>query len=119
MHITRKEAFAALVAGVVPWIARRAQAEGAPTPLKPAPTQPVASPDANQLAGLQKRVAALEAILANQVAFTKDAAGNLTLSAPAGVTIDANKTLLLKSGQEMNIKANGQLNLRGSIINEN
>ena len=69
MHVGRKEALFALIAGVVPWISRRALAEATPmVPATPAPAQlQPTQAQAVQIGDLQKRVAALEALLANQV----------------------------------------------------
>ena len=114
MNIGRKEALATLIAGIIPWIARRAEAEGPPVLLKPSPSN-----DASQMGELQKRVAALEALLAKQVAFTKDAAGNLTLNAPAGVSIAASTNLSLKAGNTALLSASSTLTLKGATINEN
>jgi hypothetical protein len=114
MNLGRKEALVALIAGVAPWIVRRAEAEPAPVPIRSTP-----STDAVHIAELQKRVAAVEALLANQVAFAKDAAGNLTLNAPAAVTIAANTNLSLKAGASGLLSASGPLTLKGSMINQN
>ena len=66
MRIGRKEALLALLGTLVPLIGRRASAQDR-VPLKePTAMRVVQSPE---IADLQRRVAALEAQLANQVAF--------------------------------------------------
>jgi hypothetical protein len=129
MHITRKQALVALVAGVVPWLGRRAYAQ-VPGPVAEAsvrvPTEAAPSTQL-QLEDLKKRVAALEAQLAQQVAFTKDdhgnltlkAAGSVTLSAPGSVTLNAVANLTLEGKAAIAVRAAGVVTVKGNQINLN
>jgi hypothetical protein len=115
MHISRKQAVVALVAGLVPWISRRAYAQVAAVPVAPTPVAPAQEKTTWQLQidELKKRVATLEQQLASQVAFSKDKAGNLTLKAPAGVTLSG-KTLSLNCSGKADLVAGGALSLKSS-----
>jgi uncharacterized Zn-binding protein involved in type VI secretion len=120
MHITRKQALVALVAGAVPWIARRSYAQPAPVPQATTRVPAEAAPTTQtQLDELRKRIAALEAQLAQQVAFLKDDRGNLTLSAPGSVTLNAAANLTLVGQGAIALRAAGVLNIKGSQINLN
>ncbi len=120
MRVGRKDALIALVAGLVPLLTRRALAQTAasdpaqlPSPV-PAPINPQ-----TVISDLQKRVAALEAQLANQVAFTKDAAGNLTLNAPANVTLSSGAALSLKGVAQTTLSSQIIVKVTGATINLN
>jgi len=106
MNITRKQALATFVGGLLVSVGRRALANGAPSPAPTPSLPPQVTIDA-----LTKRVAALEAALANQVAFTKDGGGNLTLNAPANVTINARVNL--------GLNGNAGVTVAGTIIRLN
>jgi hypothetical protein len=120
MHISRKQALVALVAGVVPWVARRAHAAGGEAePLgETLPTRTTSKMQA-QIDALTQRVAKLEKLLASQVAFSKDAKGNLSLNAPAKVTLACGSSLSLKSGSTTNLHALGNLKIVGARIDLN
>ncbi len=121
MFITRKQALLVLVAGLVPWVTRRAQADtGGRQPDRPAqlPGQTMSSMQ-KQLDDLTRRVAALEEQLTKQVGFTKDARGNLTLSAPGNVSVSAATNLELKSGATTNVLASGNVKVMGAMIHLN
>ena len=113
MQITRKQALVALVAGAVPWIARRAYAQGpGPVPQASVRAPAEAAPTTQtQLDELKSRVAALEAQLAKQVAFSTDERGNLTLVAPGHLT--------LESKGAIDLRATATLTIKGSMINLN
>jgi len=115
MHTTRKQALIALVAGLVPWIGRSAYGQVAATPVAPAQEKTLSQ---LQIDELKKRVAALEQQLANQVAFSKDAAGNLTLRAPARLTLSSTNLSVISSGPAELVAAS-TLTVKGSIINLN
>ncbi len=116
MHITRKQALVTLVAGIIPWLSRRAYAEIAPRPSEPLP-RALPSPTQAQYDALQKRVAELEQRLANQVAFVKDSAGNLSLDSPGNVSIKGLR-LSMKS-TEAELTAAAVLTFKGGIIKLN
>lgn len=119
MRIGRKEALLAFVASVVPWIGRGASAQAVGTvgrvPLKEpflaAPTNPAQTV---QLADLQRRIVAIETQLANQVAFTKDASGNLNLRGNASVSIDASTNLTFRGGSAASLRAGGNASIDGA-----
>lgn len=115
MRIGRKEALIALVAGIIPWVHRRASAQvtGRLPVNEPVLRAPVQSAE---IVDIQKRLAALEAQLANQVAFTKDAYGNLNLRGLASVTIDAGTNLSLRGGAETDLRAGATARIRGATI---
>lgn len=115
MRIGRKEALLALVAIMIPWIGRRANAQDPRVPLKE-PTTIRSLPQTPEVADLQRRVAALEAQLANQVAFTRDSAGNLTLRGAAGVTIESAMNLTIKAGYQAQLYGTGPTIIKGSTI---
>jgi hypothetical protein len=118
MHITRKQALVALVAGVVPWISRRAHAELAErSPESPTRALP-AAPTQAQFEALQKRVTELEKQLANQAAFVKDSAGNISLDTKGNVSIKGNK-LLIESSSQAKVVAASDLTFKGSVIKLN
>jgi hypothetical protein len=111
MRIGRKEALIALVAGIVPWISsRRANAQILP--------ERGTAPTAEQFLALSKRVDALAAQIANQIAFAKDANGNATLTAP-NVTITATSNLVLKAGTTGTLQSGGTMTVKGSRIDLN
>ena len=119
MRIGRKEALLAFVASIVPWMSRGAHAQAAGAvgrvPLKEpflaAPTTPAQTV---QLADLQRRIVAIETQLANQVAFTKDASGNLNLRGNANVTIDAGTNLTFRGGAAATLRAGGNAWIDGA-----
>jgi hypothetical protein len=123
MHLGRKQALITLVTGVVgiiPWISRRAKADVAAPRLAQPPVQAAPSlPEPNPLDELKKRVAALEAALASQVAFTKDAAGNLTLRAPANLLIATGGNLSLGASAAGTFIATGTMTIKGSHVDVN
>ncbi|MFO0734606.1 MAG: hypothetical protein U0270_01940 [Labilithrix sp.] len=110
MNIDRKQALAAIAAGLVAFLPRLGKA--APTP-PTVPITPVLPPpvDAAAIEDLKRRVAALEAALAAQVAFTKEANGNLTLR--------TNGSVAFHVGGAMSVAASGQMVLKGATINLN
>lgn len=109
MRIGRKEAILALVATMIPWVGRRARAQ---VPIKEgAPTRLVQSPE---IADLQKRVAALEARLASEVGFSRDAYGNLRLTGNRDVTIEAGSNLTVRASGNMSVKGGGSADFWGS-----
>jgi hypothetical protein len=113
MRIGRKEALLALFATLFPWIGRRANAQDR-IPLKdPTATRVVQSPE---IVDLQRRVAALEAQLANQVAFVKDANGNLKLRGDASITIESAMHFTMKAGNQVQLFGTGPMAIRGSTI---
>lgn len=101
MHISRKQALVALVAGVLPWVGRRAYAADVKPVPTPAPSLPktVAQADFD---ALKRRVDELEKQLASQVGFSKDAHGGLTLKASGPLTLAASGTLIIK-GSTINL----------------
>jgi len=115
MRVGRKDALVALVVGLVPFLGRRAFAQTVPTP---APTPTPINPQ-TVISDLQKRVAALEAQLASQVAFTKDASGNLTLNAPANVTLSSASTLSLRGTLQTTLSSQAGVKVSGATINLN
>ncbi len=115
MRIGRKEALLALVAIMIPWIGRRANAQVPRVPLKE-PTTVRTLPQTPEVADLQRRVAALEAQLANQVAFTKDSAGNLNVRGAASVTIESGANLTMKAGYQAQLYGSGPTTIKGSTI---
>lgn len=116
MRVGRKEALIALAAGLVPFLGRRALAQ---TPEQiPAPVPGPINPQ-TIITDLQRRVAALEAQLASQVAFAKDAAGNLTLNAPANVTLTSAASLSLKGTAQTLVSAVANVKITGAAINLN
>jgi hypothetical protein len=121
MHITRKQALVALVAGAVPWIARRAYAQGSgPVPQASVRVPAEAAPTTQtQLDELKSRVAALEAQLAKQVAFSKDESGNLSLDAPRNLALNVSGDLKLDGKAAATLRAAGTLVIKGSKINLN
>ena len=129
MKIGRKEALIALIAGVVPFLGRKASAQIPRGQVR----EPLTLADpAQEMAVLQKRVAALEAQLANQVGFTRDAAGNLNLrgagsvrlESTTGLTVMAGMGLDLRSGANLDVRAgagldmrsNGTTSVKGSVV---
>lgn len=114
MRIGRKEALLALFATLVPWIGRRANAQDTRVPLKePTATRVAQSPE---IFDLQRRVAALEAQLANQVAFVKDAYGNLKLQSGASITIESAMDLSMRANNQVQLFGTGSTAIRGSTI---
>jgi hypothetical protein len=101
MNISRKQALVALVAGVLPWVGRRAYAADLKPAPTPTPTPPKSAPQ-TEVDALKRRVEALEKQLANQVAFSNDGNGNLTLKAPGQLTLAASSTLTIK-GSTINL----------------
>lgn len=113
MRIGRKEALLALFATLVPWVGRRANAQDR-VPLKdPTATRVVQSPE---IVDLQRRVAALEAQLANQVAFVKDGYGNLKLKTDKGITIESGANLTMTATSQVQLFGMGPTAIRGSTI---
>ena len=113
MRIGRKEAILALVASVIPFLGRRARAQvvtRSPTRLPTLSTQTI------DVADLQRRVVALETALAGQVAFTKDAYGNLKLRSGQGVTIEAGTNLSLRASGTADLSGAGSTTIRGATI---
>lgn len=100
MKIGRKEAILALIASVIPWMGRRAGAQIQRLP----PRGELQGPDINDLA---RRLAAVEAQLANQVAFTKDAYGNLSLVGSRNVSLQAGGNLNIAATSNADIRASG------------
>lgn len=128
MHIGRKQALFAFVSGIVgavPFLSRRALAQDAiplaPAPAQPAPLQPLQpiNVQQTQLEELKKRVATLEAALANQAAFTKDAAGNLTLMSNGNITLAAGANLSLKASAQGSLVSTAGMKIAGATINLN
>jgi hypothetical protein len=113
MSIGRKEAILALVATVIPVLGRRARAQVLvkdPTRLQTLSTQTI------DVADLQRRVVALETMLANQVAFTKDAYGNLRLRGNGAVTVEAGADLSLKAFSSAVLSAASTMTIKGATI---
>lgn len=117
MKITRKQAFVALVAGLVPWISRSAHAQLSAT-TTPTPLRGQTTPTQAQYDALLKRVTDLENRLASQVAFSKDASGNLTLNSPGAVSIMGSK-LSLKASVDADLISSAALTFKGSVIRLN
>jgi hypothetical protein len=122
MRIGRKEAILALVATVIPFMGRKGNAQiprRAPVGTLRAPVD-----QAPDLADMQRRIAALEAQLANQVAFTKDSYGNLTLRSTQGLKIDVGTNLDVRASSNVTIRASsagefaagGPTTIRGATI---
>ena len=116
MRIGRKEAILALVATVIPWVGRRANAQIQRVPTKSPTTVQTLAPATQDLADLQRRVTALETLLANQVASTKDAYGNLRLRATTGVFIEAGTYLSLRASSQADLAAGGATTIKGATI---
>lgn len=114
-------AFAAGVAGVFAWFGKTALAAPTPPPITPVPSPPpvLPGPDGATIEDLKKRVAALEATLANQAAFTKDASGNLTLRANGHVHVHAGGNVQVQSSGAATVASSGVMTLKGSTINLN
>jgi hypothetical protein len=124
MHLRRKQALITVVtsiAGIIPWISRRAEADVAPPRLAPAraPAQAIPSAPEPTLDELKKRVAALEAALASQVAFTKDSSGNLTLRTTANLVIETGGNLNLKASAQGSFVSSSTMTIKGSTVNVN
>lgn len=116
MRIGRKEAILALIASVIPFVGRKARAQViSRTPLRD-PTLQTLAPTTQDLADLQRRVTALETLLANQVAFTKDAYGNLRLRGNTGVYIEAGTNLTLRASSQADVASGGPMTIRGTSI---
>jgi len=118
MRIGRKQALFAFVAGIVPWISRGMGAQVLTRPPVGTPTvlPPVGAAQPVQLADLQRRITALEAQLANQVAFTRDASGNLSLRGNGNVTLDASLNLTFRGGSQAVLSAGGNTRITGATI---
>ena len=119
MRIGRKQALFAFVAGIVPWISRGMGAQVLTRPPVGTPTvlpTPAGAAQSVQLADLQRRIAALETRLANQVAFTRDASGNLTLRGDGNVTLDATLNLTFRGGSQAVLSAGGNTRITGATI---
>jgi hypothetical protein len=69
-----------------------------------------------EVADLQKRVAALEAQLASQVGFTKEANGDLRLRGNGSVRIDAGLNFTCWAGSQMDLRASSNASLRGATV---
>ncbi len=131
MRIGRKHAIATLVAGLVPWIGRKAFGqEASPAQIPPASPAAGTTMSAEEMSAtikdLQKRVGSLESSLsaqatqlANLVGFTKDASGNLTLRGTGSVTLTATSDLTLKAGGQGTLQSTSTLTVKGSAINLN
>jgi hypothetical protein len=117
MKIGRKEAILAFIAAVIPFVGRRANAQVQRLPpgtlTAPRTVAPQVSPE---VADLQRRVAALEAQLAAQVAFTKDPNGDLRLRGTANIRIDAGMSFTCLAGNQMDLRASGSASVRGSTV---
>ncbi len=117
MRIGRKEAILALVATMIPFVGRRANAQVQRLPPGGLTGPKTLAPQVStEVADLQRRVAALEAQLANQVGFTKDAAGNLQLRGNGSVRIDAGTSFTCWAGSQMDLRASSSVSLRGATI---
>jgi len=111
MLIGRKEALIAILASLIPTFHRRANAqERLRDPVLRTTTQ------STEITELQKRVAALEARLANEVGFTRDSYGNLRLRANSHVTLEAGGNMEIKAAAQLQAYAGGALSVRGSTI---
>ena len=111
MRIGRKEALIAILASLIPTFHRRANAqERLRDPVLRTTTQ------STEITDLQKRVAALEARLANEVGFTRDSYGNLNLRANANVTFEAGGNMTIRAGGQLQVNATGPFSARGSTI---
>jgi hypothetical protein len=114
MRIGRKEAILALVATMIPWVGRRANAQITRVPLKEPISVRSLAPQAPDVADLQRRIAALEAQLASQVAFTKDSLGNLSLRGNRDINIDAGAGFGVRAGSNLSLRAGGTADVWGS-----
>ena len=120
MRIGRKEAILALIASVIPWVGRRANAQDR---LKATPRLQ----QSPEIVELQRRIAALEAQLATQVGFTKDAYGNLKLRGNGSVTIESGTSTQINASGSISIKASttaevlssATMTIRGAVVNVN
>ena len=112
MPIGRKEAILALVATMIPWVGRRAGAQVTRIP----PQELNLRGQVPDQSDLQRRVAALESQLANQVAFTRDASGNLQLRGNGNITLDAGANLTVRAGAQAQFSGGGTTSIRGSSI---
>lgn len=114
MRIGRKEAILALVASVIPFMGRKGNAQlpnrAPPTTLRAPLAQ---APD---LADMQRRIVALEAQLANQVAFTKDSYGNLSLRANRDVHLDVGANLSIRASGTGEFSASSTTTIKGSTL---
>ena len=115
MRIGRKEALLALVATMVPWIGRKANAQIIRDPVKD-PTAVRTLGQAQEIADLQRRVAALETQLASQVGFTKDASGNLLLRGNMNVTIMAGFNMSIRASSALDLNAGGATTIKGATL---
>lgn len=119
MNLGRKQALVAFLAGIgslLPWTGRRAHAQ---TPLPPPTGKRVAPDPQGQIDDLKRRLAAVEAALAKQVAFTKDGAGNLTLAAAGSVMVSAGSNLTLKAAGPGTLQSGGTMTIRGPKVDLN
>ena len=111
MRIGRKEALIAILASLIPTFHRKASAQvRLKDPVLRTTTQ------STEITDLQKRVAALEARLANEVGFTRDSYGNLNLRANANVTFEAGGNMTIRAGGQLQVNATGPFSARGSTI---
>lgn len=109
MRISRKQAVFGSVTLLLVWFGARAIAS-------PSEVTVVASvPLQTEVADLRNQVQQLQAIVANQVGFTKNANGDLSLAGTGHVTITAT-TLDLKSSQASTLEAASNLTFRGQSV---
>jgi len=119
MKLNRKQVVFGAVAGLFAWIGSKRAAAAVPelVPI-PVPPNPTIAHLAGAIVQLQREVAALQAQLATQVAFTKDANGNLSLDAGAGnVTLNVpqgNLTLGVAQGNLQVAAAAGAIQLQAA-----
>ena len=114
MGIGRKEAILALVASVIPFMGRRGNAQF-PDRVPPGTLRaPLAQ--APDLADMQRRIAALEAQLANQVAFTKEPNGDLRLRGHGNVRIEADMNFTCRASSQMDLQASSTTTIKGATI---
>lgn len=114
MRIGRKEAILAFIATVIPFMGRKGNAQ-LPNRVPPGTLRtPLAQ--APDLADMQRRIVALEAQLANQVAFTKDANGDLRLRGNGSVRIDAASNFTCWAGMQMDLRASSNASLKGATV---
>ena len=76
---------------------------------------PAAASKSPEIVALEKRIAALETALGNQVGFTRDASGALTLNAP-NITIKATAAVNIEGGAMAKLQGGGQTQVTGGIV---